>query len=239
MTQHPPRPESPPGFSKHNRYVIAADEKGYVVEDDGRVRSPIGGHRGVRLGTTGYLQFTVKPEGERSAKSVSVHRLAAYQKFGMAALMPGIHVRHLDGNPHNNRLDNIAIGTPHQNVMDRRPEDRKAHALKAAAAQRKISLEQAAEVRAARARGERTVDVARRFGIAESTVCDIVKGRIYRGDGQAVAGRPPIDLDPVVAEFLRDAGSIVNGDSFSAERLSEFAATIVEMSSKMELRLGA
>jgi hypothetical protein len=59
---------------------------------------------------------------------VEVHRLLAFEKFGEAAFAEGIQVRHLDNNSLNNSWDNIVLGTPTQNAMDRPKEDRQAHA---------------------------------------------------------------------------------------------------------------
>ena len=63
---------------------------------------------------------------------VSVHKLQAYQMFEEEMFVEGIVVRHLDGDPLNNSPENIAIGTVRDNIMDRDPEARRAHAIKAA-----------------------------------------------------------------------------------------------------------
>ena len=43
----------------------------------------------------------------------------------------GVVCRHLDGNPTNNARENIALGTQQQNQLDRSPEVRRAHAIRA------------------------------------------------------------------------------------------------------------
>ena len=58
----------------------------------------------------GYMR--VKLQG----KAYHVHRLVAWAFLGPQA--KGIHVRHLNGNPKDNRIGNIAYGTPRDNYFD-------------------------------------------------------------------------------------------------------------------------
>jgi hypothetical protein len=78
----------------------------------------------------GYLSFSLRlpvriTGGTRKKIEIPVHHLVAYQKFGDAMFEPAILVRHKDDNPSNNLEDNILIGTPSQNMMDKPPELRK------------------------------------------------------------------------------------------------------------------
>lgn len=119
--------------SKNSAAVEAAFFKGYRVVS-GVVISPHGKPRAVvtgvsRKGRPVYESFNVGVGGGNRRK-VLVHRLAAYQKFGAAALAPGVVVHHLDGNSLNNHEDNIEIGSATDNALDRDPEDRKLHAAK-------------------------------------------------------------------------------------------------------------
>lgn len=105
---------------------------GISVSDDGQtVRRASDGHVFKLSETTDgyYWRFYCGPKGARL--QIRVHRLQAWQKFGDAMYAPGIVCRHLDGNSKNNHRDNIGIGTQSDNMMDRRPEDRRAHAMKA------------------------------------------------------------------------------------------------------------
>lgn len=61
--------------------------------------------------------------------NISVHRLLAFQKFGDKMFDSNLQVRHLDSNPLNNKEENIELGTPSQNCMDKDLETRTRCAL--------------------------------------------------------------------------------------------------------------
>lgn len=64
----------------------------------------------------GYLVVTLY--GEAGGKTYHVHRLVMNAFVGPRPA--GMEVRHLDGNPQNALLDNLAYGTPSENRHDRR-----------------------------------------------------------------------------------------------------------------------
>jgi hypothetical protein len=109
--------------------VIHAHHRGYRVSDDGKIINP----KGVQINGTradasnNYQTFGFRIEGKRVI--CHTHKLQAYQQYGLDAFAKGIQVRHLDGNRYNNSKENIKIGTPHENYMDRSAEERRAHAL--------------------------------------------------------------------------------------------------------------
>lgn len=150
-----------------------AYQAGYRVTEEGEVISP---HSGkplkLYLRKHGYLSFSYD-----HTDKVWVHRLQAFQKYGERIYEPGIQVRHLDGNSVNNRADNIAIGTQSENMMDRRPEDRLAHAKHAASHIRKLSAEDVVAMREARAAGAKLSDLCRRYGMSMGGISDIVTGK--------------------------------------------------------------
>jgi hypothetical protein len=102
---------------------------GYRVGDDGSVWSrwiPRGRLR--RLGPTwhrltlrknrwGYLIVSLRRGGRRKYTKF-VHRLVLEAFVGPCP--PGCESRHLDGNPANNRLDNLRWGTKEENAADKR-----------------------------------------------------------------------------------------------------------------------
>lgn len=100
---------------------------------------------------------------------IPVHLLAAYQKFGNRAFMPGTQVRHLDSNSLNNNLDNIGIGTPSENQMDKPEQVRKYTAKYAASKNKRLSVEQEKELKSLRDKGWSYKKLANHFGIAVGT----------------------------------------------------------------------
>lgn len=117
--------------SKYVKAVIQAYKMGYRVKDgklynvDGNELSPYVNPTG-----SGYCEFTIR--WNKTRHKVRVHHLIAYQKFGNKAFEPGMQIRHLNGDSMDNRYSNIGIGDASANSMDRPPEERFAHAVKAA-----------------------------------------------------------------------------------------------------------
>ena len=163
--------------SKRVQAVIYASEIGYVVGKDGEVVS----HKGVlrklqprvKNGVS-YYEFSIRLPG-RISSVVTVHQLAAYQKFGEAALKENIVVRHLDGNSLNNSYDNLAIGTSSDNMQDRLPEDRLNHAIKTAARKRVLTDSEITDARKLRAAGASYKDLMLLYNIrSKATMWEIL-----------------------------------------------------------------
>lgn len=98
-------------------------ENAYEVSNLGRVyrRKESGFPRSGRILRahrlpTGYL--TVNLWRDKHKEAVTVHRLMMWAFVGPQAA--GVVVRHLDGNPANNVLDNLKYGTPSENSYDKR-----------------------------------------------------------------------------------------------------------------------
>lgn len=114
---------------RFRRFEQKAYEKGYRITEEGDVV----GLKKEKVGFThgnGYRRFKMRDENGENI-NVAAHRLQAYQKFGEGIYQEGMVVRHLDGNPDNNHVDNIAIGTMRENIMDRPAAERLAHAIHA------------------------------------------------------------------------------------------------------------
>lgn len=122
-------PDSEPG--ELWRYIAGFGER-YAVSNYGRVHSfpktmrpdhkksawdrP---HQKIK-GTvfpSGHLRVGLYTADSRAPVSRFVHVLVMDAFVGPR--QDGMQVRHLDGNPLNNRLDNLAYGTPKQNAADR------------------------------------------------------------------------------------------------------------------------
>jgi len=99
--------------------LLRSDE--YHVTDDGRVFGPYGELK-LSPDSQGYIVISMscKIGDKRVVTPVYVHRLQAYQKFGLKLFEPGIEVRHHpDPDKANNHVDNIQIGTRAQNNHDK------------------------------------------------------------------------------------------------------------------------
>lgn len=100
---------------KYNELERIAYSKGYRVTEEGVVNGPNKKDIGY-FSSGGYRIINVRVHGKN--KNLRAHRLQAYQKYGEKIYDEGTVVRHLDGNPANNCIDNIAIGTHSENMMD-------------------------------------------------------------------------------------------------------------------------
>ena len=107
--------------------AIEGFEDSYEVSDQGRVRSKdriIGGPHGDRrwkgkllsppVSGPGYRMATLRRRG--SVRNVTVHTLVLEAFVGPRP--EGLVCRHLDGDPLNNRLENLRWGTPEENSQD-------------------------------------------------------------------------------------------------------------------------
>jgi hypothetical protein len=142
---------------------------------DGTVVDVSGFPRNTQL-KNGYLEFSIRLGITRKVK---VHVLAAYQKFGEACFQEGILVRHLNGVSTDNSLDNIAIGTASDNMMDLPPQARLARARHAATKLRSLTPEQVLELRKRFAAGEKLQTLATEFGVAKSTASYAINKKTY------------------------------------------------------------
>lgn len=101
------------------RWATVAGFTNYQVSDQGRVRDlrrdrimPL--HVGNKVG---HLRVTVKPDDGRSYRGLYVHRLVLMAFVGPCP--EGMEACHNDGDPINNRLDNLRWDTHSSNMYDR------------------------------------------------------------------------------------------------------------------------
>lgn len=154
-----------------------AAARGYMVLADG---TPIGVRRHVlrtHVSADGYHHIGVKCIG--GVRPVSVARLQAYQKFGDRIFNPDISVRHLDGNPGNNRVTNITIGSRSDNMLDKPRSTRLRAARQAAQAQRRFTDTEVADMRERRRTGTSLRILCELYGISKGHMSDIVNNKIY------------------------------------------------------------
>ncbi len=157
---------------------------GYSASPDGRVFSNLrviygyGGKRGRKavidptffrelkpfVGKRGYLKVTCRIGGKE--RTGAVHKMVLDAFVGPCP--EGMECRHLDGNPANNRLKNLAYGTPKQNADDRM---RHGHYARGEQHQNaKLTEEQVREIKAAPRRYGLCVEFAKRFGVSRDCV---------------------------------------------------------------------
>lgn len=106
---------------------VVGYEGRYEVSDQGRVRSLRFTNRRADFirevplilaetgNLNGYLRVSLRKEGRASHRMVHHLVLDAF----VGSRDPGCECRHLDGSRTNNRLDNLAWGTKHENAADR------------------------------------------------------------------------------------------------------------------------
>lgn len=124
----------------------------------------------------GYLWARLYSRG--TPTNVAVHRLV-YEAF-VGPLADAMQIDHLDFNPSNNRLDNLRPATARENTDRSNKAGRKALLHGDRNGMARLSAETAERIRVAYARGgvsQRAV--AERFGVAQSRVSEIVRGRSW------------------------------------------------------------
>lgn len=101
----------------NERWLPVVGFERYEVSDQGRVRSLIGRTKiltGIRQ-HAGHL--VVQPRKDKRMYHKFVHRLVLEAFVGPCPA--GMECRHLNGNPSDNRLENLAWGTKRENGYDR------------------------------------------------------------------------------------------------------------------------
>lgn len=141
----------------------------YEVSDDGlvrRVRSTRGGRVRVLDATVtarGYYRVELWNDGRRRAKYVQELVLESFGKPRPA----GLQARHLDGDPRNNTLGNLAWGTCAENHLDR---------IRHGRAAKKLTPSDVLRIRAS----SRTAQLAEELGVARSTIKSIRGMRTWK-----------------------------------------------------------
>ena len=114
-------------MNESNFYIVEAYNKGYRAIK-GQIYNPKGVALSLRETDSGYLDFGYYRKGKGKIR-LRVHRLVAYQKYGIGIFKEGIECRHFDGDNKNNADDNVLIGSHSQNMMDRPKKIRLAQSL--------------------------------------------------------------------------------------------------------------
>ncbi len=104
----------------------------------------------------------------RGTPGLPVHQLVLRTFVGPPP--EGMEVRHLDGNPQNNALDNLCYGSRHDNIID---------VYRQGKAWRRLTLAEAQEIKDLLNRGYTAPQIARIMKTSESSVYHIKEGRTF------------------------------------------------------------
>lgn len=117
----------------------------------------------------GYLMVHLR--NRRSHGLRKVHRLVLEAYVGPCP--EGMQCRHLNGKRDDNRLSNLAWGTPRDNAADRvsHGTDNKGERHNFV----KLTTDEVLRIRGLRGQGQTLVSIARRFGISKQQVSKIVR----------------------------------------------------------------
>ena len=168
--------------------VLYAYSRGYKVSSNGtKVTGIRTSSLKLNIGRAGYYYFCVHPiiDNKRDKVLVKVHRLQAYQKYGEEIFKKGIQVRHLNNNKLDNSWNNIAIGTPSENMKDSPyvGERIRKHSLRAGLMRSPLSEQDVLEIRKRVREGKYGTyqKLAEEYGLkSKSTICGIVKRNNWR-----------------------------------------------------------
>ena len=114
--------------TKFSKIEMLSAKRGYFVDNSGQMFTP----NGTLVQTKnrqGYIKCTVSVNGKN--KTLTAHRLVAYNKYKDKIYEAGVVVRHLDGDKLNNKNDNIVLGSNRENCMDVPSKERLARAVNA------------------------------------------------------------------------------------------------------------
>lgn len=168
------------------RWLAVAGYPKYEVSTFGRVRGVprrvVAGHGWREAGgkllrpqpdAAGYPKVALRGEGKITL--AYVHRLVLEAFVGPCP--PGMEARHRDGNPANNRADNLCWGTHAENIADRRRHGTAPLGERSGTA--KLTEAKVREIKQRLAAGASQHPLAREFGISRSLIQAIKAGKVW------------------------------------------------------------
>lgn len=169
--------------SSHNQletWLPIQQHPGYEVSSLGRVRGIYarGGERIVlkqipgRSGAEKYARVKI------GKKRIPVHRLVC-EIFHGPAPQGKPNVLHFDDDPTNNRAGNLSWGDVLDNAADRVRNGTQAHHDPGTLPFSKLTWETARAIRARVSAGERQCDLAVEYGVSRTTVCNVIKRKVW------------------------------------------------------------
>jgi len=153
-------------FTHRRRFGLGQGNGGGVVVDWSYQRElkPSEGHGG-------YLYVSISTT--RGQRSIPLHGLLTDAFIGLRP--KGKQVRHLNGNPQDNRLANLVYGTNKDNASDRMRCGK--HTIGESHGMAKLTEGDIHWIRKLREAGESYAAISNRYGVSTSAIKDIIKGR--------------------------------------------------------------
>lgn len=128
-----------------------------------------------------YLYVSLRVNNKKA--NVGVHTLVLEAFVGPR--LDGMEARHLNGDPADNRLDNLAWGTKEENAADKLRHGNVVRGERAGTA--KLDAESVAEMRRLRRQGWTFYSISGWFGVEYRTIYDAVTGKTWKH----IADPPP------------------------------------------------
>lgn len=138
---------------------------GYLVSNYGDVIGISGKLLTGRLNADGYRVVEVYTAGDGTRRTAKVHRLVAYTFLGPS----GLEVNHKDGNKTNNHVSNLEYCTRRENII---------HGYMNGLYLQKIGVKETYEIRKRLAAGEYQKDIAKDYGVSNTTISNINTGKV-------------------------------------------------------------
>lgn len=121
----------------------------------------------------GYSLASIRQGQGRTSPTLTtyIHKLVLETFVGPRP--EGMECRHLDGNPANNQLDNLAWGTPVENAADRTRHGTQPHGSRNSAS--KLVEADILEIRRLASEGLAHAKIGKRFGLGQGAISAIVR----------------------------------------------------------------
>lgn len=157
----------------------------YAITRDGRVWSPPKGHsnpkgkwlKPISASKYGHLAVNLWRNGKMSPRKI--HQLVLETYVGLRPI--GTQCRHLNGDPSDNRLENLKWGTHMENIRDKIRHGTQCRFAGEANAGAKLTEQQVRQIVYTYKTGLFTQrEIGEQFGVCDSTICQIVHGKIWR-----------------------------------------------------------
>ena len=164
-----------PGFSRY-----AVDENGTVlsIRAGGERRNNRNWENAKRLAPStdklGYRRVCLRHDGR--TQTLTVHALVLTTFVGPRP--DGMQCRHLDGNPSNNHISNLAWGTPRENDRDKILHGTDSRGEQNGSA--KLNATNILEIRMRAANGETQKSIAKDFHVRQTHISAIVLRRLWK-----------------------------------------------------------